>query len=120
MEQMTKRFTVNLPDNVYADLERWSDFRGQALATVAAIAIEQAVVAAKEREEVPKKVSQETSATADSIVPPREIELARRWVAGDRLENGELGIVANLLGEEPEDLIKKQRKFTPRKKSSNA
>ena len=53
MAHMAKRLTINLPDTVHADLERWSELRGQALASVAAIAIELAVNAAKDKGELP-------------------------------------------------------------------
>ena len=40
---MPKRITINLPDTVAADLQAWADKRGQAMATVAAIAVEKAM-----------------------------------------------------------------------------
>ncbi|MEL6763264.1 MAG: hypothetical protein AAFO87_06275, partial [Cyanobacteria bacterium J06607_6] len=40
---MPKRVTVTLPDTVASDLQQWSDKRGQALATCAAIAVEMAM-----------------------------------------------------------------------------
>lgn len=54
-EQMSKRMTVTLPDSVYADLEWWSENRGQAVAPLAAIAIERAIQEAKDSGEVPPR-----------------------------------------------------------------
>ena len=53
MKDVAKRVNVTLPDTVYADLERWAGLRDQALATVAAIAIELAIRDAKDRQELP-------------------------------------------------------------------
>lgn len=48
MGQMAKRITVTLPDTIYRDLAAWADARGQAIAPLAAIAVELSVRAAKE------------------------------------------------------------------------
>jgi hypothetical protein len=53
MIEVAKRVYVTLPDTVHADLERWADLRDQAIATVAAIAIELAIRDAKDRGELP-------------------------------------------------------------------
>ncbi len=50
---VAKRVYVTLPDTVHADLERWASIRDQALASVAAIAIELAIRDAKDRGELP-------------------------------------------------------------------
>jgi hypothetical protein len=55
-EQMPKRITVTLADTVAAKLQRWSDARGQAIATVAGVAIELAVNAAEDKGEIPPEV----------------------------------------------------------------
>ena len=52
-ERMPKRITVTLADTVAAKLQRWSDARGQAIATVAGVAIELAVNAAEDKGEIP-------------------------------------------------------------------
>lgn len=48
-----RRVNVSLADTVFRDLERWADARGQAVATVAALAIELAIREAKDRDELP-------------------------------------------------------------------
>ena len=53
MTNVAKRVNVTLPDTVYADLERWAGMRDQAIATVAAIAIELALRDAKDRGDLP-------------------------------------------------------------------
>ena len=50
---MTKRVTVTLADTVADKLQRWSDARGQAIATVAGVAIELALNEAENRGEIP-------------------------------------------------------------------
>lgn len=52
-EDMPKRITVTLADTVAAKLQRWADARGQAIATVAGVAIELAVNAAEDKGEIP-------------------------------------------------------------------
>ena len=53
---MAKRFTVNIPDLVAAKMQAWADSRDQPFASVAAMAIERAVDAAIENEEIPLKL----------------------------------------------------------------
>lgn len=53
MTDVAKRVYVTLPDTVSADLERWARMRDQAVATVAAIAIEMHLEALKARGELP-------------------------------------------------------------------
>ncbi|MEL6605767.1 MAG: hypothetical protein AAFP20_21360 [Cyanobacteria bacterium J06614_10] len=53
--QMPKRVTVTLADTVADKLQRWSDARGQAIATVAGIAIELALNEAENKGEIPSK-----------------------------------------------------------------
>lgn len=53
MPEVSKRVHLTLPDTVYADLERWAKLRDQAVATVAAIAIELVVREAKASGELP-------------------------------------------------------------------
>ena len=50
---MPKRVTVTLADTVADKLQRWSDARGQAIATVAGVAIELALNEAENRGEIP-------------------------------------------------------------------
>jgi hypothetical protein len=59
MKDVAKRVNVTLPDTVYADLERWAELRDQAIATVAAIAIELAIRDVKDRGELPPASRQE-------------------------------------------------------------
>ena len=55
--QMPRRITINLPDTVAGDLQRWADARGQAIATAAAIAVELAMRSAKDAGELPTEGS---------------------------------------------------------------
>lgn len=64
MKDMAKRVNVTLPDTVYADLERWADLRDQAIATVAAIAIELAIRDVKDRGELPSTSEKEVTRDA--------------------------------------------------------
>ena len=48
MTQMAKRITITLPDTIYKDLAAWAEVRGQAVAPLAAIAVELSVRQAKE------------------------------------------------------------------------
>jgi hypothetical protein len=48
MTQMAKRITISLPDTVYKNLSAWAEARGQAVAPLAAIAVELSVMRAKE------------------------------------------------------------------------
>jgi predicted transcriptional regulator len=50
---MPKRVTVTLADTVADKLQRWADARGQAIATVAGVAIELALNEAENRGEIP-------------------------------------------------------------------
>jgi hypothetical protein len=50
-----KRVNVTLADTVFRDLERWAGLRDQAVATVAALAIELAIREAKDRGELPSQ-----------------------------------------------------------------
>jgi hypothetical protein len=43
MANMTKRVNMSLPDPVYLELVRWAGHRDQAVAAVAAIAVERAI-----------------------------------------------------------------------------
>ena len=43
MANMTKRVNMSLPDPVYRELQRWAEHRDQAVAAVAAIAVERAI-----------------------------------------------------------------------------
>lgn len=52
---MTRRITVTLADTVADKLERWAEARGQAIATVAGVAIELSVNAAEDKGEIPSK-----------------------------------------------------------------
>lgn len=54
MKNVAKRVNVTLPDTVHAELERWAGLRDQAIATVAAIAIELAIREAKDRGDLPQ------------------------------------------------------------------
>lgn len=60
MTAMTKRVNLTLPDPVFADLKKWADSRDQAVATVAAIALEIAIRDAKERGEIPSDDAEQT------------------------------------------------------------
>lgn len=53
MTEVAKRVNVTLPETVHADLKRWAEIREQAIASVAAIAIELAIRDAKDRGELP-------------------------------------------------------------------
>lgn len=60
LEPVAKRVYVTLPDTVTEDLQRWAEKRDQALATVAAIAIELYLGQLKQTGELP---------AADQITP---------------------------------------------------
>jgi hypothetical protein len=53
MSDVAKRVYVTLPDNIHRDLEQWAEYRGQAIATAAAVAIELAMIEAKSKGEIP-------------------------------------------------------------------
>ena len=57
---MPRRVYVTLPDTVYATLERWAKARGQAVATVAAIAIELSTREAEQSGEIPPADAKES------------------------------------------------------------
>ena len=57
MANMTKRVNMSLPDPVYEDLKRWAEHRDQAVAAVAAIAVERAIRDAKAAGEFPSEGS---------------------------------------------------------------
>lgn len=123
-ENVSKRVYVTLPDTIHADLEAWATTRGQAIATLGAIAIEFAVRRAKEDGEFISpsltQPKQPVDLPTEKAIPSQALELTQKWVRGDPLKKGELDIVANLLGVEPEDLVHKQRMFAPTKESANA
>lgn len=50
---MPKRVTVTLPDPVASDLTEWSEWRGQSLATCAALVVEMGIEVLKEKGEIP-------------------------------------------------------------------
>ena len=50
---MAKRVHLTLPDPVHDELARWASARGQAIATVGAIALEIAIKQAREAGEIP-------------------------------------------------------------------
>ena len=52
---VSKRFTVTVPDTVWADLEMWADKQGRPTANLAAFLIELGITQAKERGEFPAK-----------------------------------------------------------------
>lgn len=53
MNDMPKRVHLTLPDPVHDELVRWANARGQAIATVGAIALEIAIKQAREAGEIP-------------------------------------------------------------------
>ena len=57
MTDVAKRVHVTLPPPVYAELEQWAKQREQPIATVAAIAIERALMAVKDSGELPQPES---------------------------------------------------------------
>lgn len=58
MSDVAKRIQVTLPTPIHEKLERWANHRDQALATVAAIAIERAILDAETRGEIPATESE--------------------------------------------------------------
>ena len=46
--RMSKRLTVTLPDQIYGELVKWAETRGQSVAPLAAIAVERSVRQAKD------------------------------------------------------------------------
>jgi len=57
---MAKRITITLPDTIYRDLAAWADARGQAVAPLAAIAVELSVRQAKDDGEFPPPAEPES------------------------------------------------------------
>jgi hypothetical protein len=53
IDEMPKRVHLTLPDPIHDELVRWANARGQAIATVGAIALEIAIKQAKEAGEIP-------------------------------------------------------------------
>ncbi|EDX82322.1 hypothetical protein S7335_9 [Synechococcus sp. PCC 7335] len=53
INDMPKRVHLTLPDPVHDELVRWATARGQAIATVGAIALEIAIKQAREAGEIP-------------------------------------------------------------------
>ncbi len=51
--EMPKRVHLTLPDPIHDELARWANARGQAVATVGAIALEIAIKQAREAGEIP-------------------------------------------------------------------
>ncbi len=127
IRKLMARFTLTIPELVNSDLQRWADTEGRTKAGLASYLVEAAV-----RDRYPEnypppdvykkglqgKMQQPPPAT--TAIPPRELELTRKWIAGDVLKDEDLEIVANLLGIESEDLVRKQRTFAPQKESANA
>ena len=60
---MPKRVHLTLPDPIHDELVRWAKSRGQAIATVGAIALEIAIKQAKESGEIPPEKA--TTSTVD-------------------------------------------------------
>ena len=58
---MPKRVHLTLPDPIHDELVRWANARGQAIATVGAIALEIAIKQAKEAGEIPPEESTTTT-----------------------------------------------------------
>lgn len=52
--QMSKRTTITLPDEVFERLEKWADRQGRPTANLAAFLVEVAVREAEERGEIDK------------------------------------------------------------------
>lgn len=125
IRKLMARFTLTIPELVNSDLQRWADTEGRTKAGLASYLVEAAV---RDRypenyppPDVYKKGLQGTMQPPPDAasIPPRELELIRKWIAGDVLKNEDLGIVATLLGVEPEELVRKQRIFTLKKESAN-
>ena len=53
MNEMPKRVHLTLPDPIHEELARWANARGQAIATVGAIALEIAIKQARDAGEIP-------------------------------------------------------------------
>ena len=119
MSVKVPRVNVTFEDEIYGVLEAWSKKEYRSIASLVVYITAGHLLG--QPPEVPsdiQKLMQEKteednplSSNNTSAVPPKELELTRRWVAGERLENEELRIVARLLGVEPEDLVRKQHKF---------
>lgn len=50
---MPKRVTVTLPDPVAQSLSQWAEWRGQSMATCAALVVEMGIEVLKEKGEIP-------------------------------------------------------------------
>ncbi|MGB3615865.1 MAG: hypothetical protein WBA10_18870 [Elainellaceae cyanobacterium] len=58
---MSRRVMLTLPDTVAADLERWADSQGRAIANLAGFIVETAVVQAKDRGDIPPAQTPEST-----------------------------------------------------------
>ncbi|MGI0484921.1 ribbon-helix-helix domain-containing protein [Pantanalinema rosaneae CENA516] len=61
MSDVSKRFTVTVPDSIYGDLERWAEQQGRPAANLAAFLIEVGIRQAMERGELQPKTEQKGS-----------------------------------------------------------
>ena len=119
-DTVAKRITTTLEDDVYDYLEERARNETRTvpnlLSHLGTEAMKNAIASGQYK---PPTQSTSESQTVTAIAT-RELELTRKWVAGESLEHEDLGIVANLLEVEPEDLDRKQRMFSPKKESANA
>lgn len=117
---VAKRITTTLEDDVYAYLEERAQNETRTvpnlLSHLGTEAMKNAIASGQYKPPPQPPPDPQT----DTVIPPRELELTRKWVAGEKLEDEDLGTVANLLGAEPEDLVRKQHMFAPKKESANA
>jgi hypothetical protein len=54
-QNVSKKFSITVPDSVYEDLERLADLQGRPAANLAAFLVESGLERAKERGELPPK-----------------------------------------------------------------
>ena len=111
---MSKRVHVTLPDTVHSDLDAWAKTRGQAIASLGAIAIEFAVRRAKEdgefispnepRNKSPSldKETEGSSASQNAIA-----SCMKKIVTGEAFNKGEIEVAAHALGLDPNSLHQK-------------
>lgn len=103
-----------MPDTIHADLDAWAKTRGQAIASLGAIAIEFAVRRAKEagefvspNEPPNKPPSIDKESKGNGIGQEAIASCMKKIVTGEAFNKGEIEIAAHALGLDPESLHQK-------------
>jgi hypothetical protein len=89
---MTKKFSINVPDSIYSDLERWAEQEGTKLASLAAFLVERDVRQARES----GKISSGTRSLQT---------LLEQMAQGEKPTDEQISTVASSLGIASETLL---------------